>query len=253
MCRGRQPALAARGAAARPVRGRRARAQPHVHLPVRRVQPEGRGSGGTQRAGERGRARAGSRCCSRWRSRRWDTWRRCGTSPRRSAAAPRFGRTNFPLDPGLPAGERGGEARALQRARPCSTSSSSSGRTVPARPRAPASAYERSYVRGGGGAPSDADGPQLRHRRGLLRRARAMGCAPSCAQLRRAATPSTATRRCSCRRRRSTSAGATAGALPEDRARRLQRHRASRARARRAIRSTRTTRSSSASAPSCAR
>ena len=48
--------------------------------------------------------RAGAARFSAWPSRRWDISPPCGTSPRRSAARPRFGRMNFPLDPGgLPA------------------------------------------------------------------------------------------------------------------------------------------------------
>ena len=48
--------------------------------------------------------RAGAARSSRWPSKRWDISPRCGTSPPRSAARPRFGRMNFPLDTGgLPA------------------------------------------------------------------------------------------------------------------------------------------------------
>ena len=94
----------ARIARAPAVRSGRARAQPDVHVPLRRLQPEERRGGGPVAPPKPRPWRAGAARSSRWRSRRWGISPRCGTSPPRSAARPRFGRGNFPLDPGgLPA------------------------------------------------------------------------------------------------------------------------------------------------------
>ena len=120
--------------------------------------------------------------------------------------APRFGRGNFPLDPGyLPAGVV--VKLAPFNRRRCSISSISSARGLAANPTATASrSSARSRARSVGAAP-DADGDRLRHRRRVLRATRRepAHASPNASARRRR---SAAIPRCSCRRARSTSTGA---------------------------------------------
>src|ERR1700674_239183 len=108
---------AARSSHSRAVRGRRARAQPHVHVPVRRGQPQGRRARGARRRGSRGRTPLASGVARG--GHRGDGPPRGGVEHYRGARRQSALRTHeFSARSGLPAGERGGQARAVQRRHP---------------------------------------------------------------------------------------------------------------------------------------
>ena len=85
--------------------------------------------------------------------------------------SPRFGRMNFPLDPGRPAGERRREARAVQRSGAAALHLPRAARRARPSPTARASTPDFTFTRGDARAAPHADADRLRDGRRVLRHA----------------------------------------------------------------------------------
>ena len=163
---------AARDPHQRALRGRGARAQPHVHLPVRGREPQGRCGRGAWRRGSRRACGAGARRCSAVAIEEMGHLAAVWNITSALGGSPRFGRTNFPLDPGYCRRASPWSSSRPSTPRRCSTSCFSSGRTARRSTTAAALPASVRYVRGTERRAPDPDGARLRHGRRLLRRPR---------------------------------------------------------------------------------